>query len=208
MNVSHNPFHASTFQPVDGFHGLTDITYHHHVIDGRLQPTVRVAFDRPEVRNAFRPHTVDELYRVLDHARMSPDVGVVLLTGNGPSPKDGVWSFARVVISASAGAAAIFLGRPYAADEMHAMGAVNAVVDHAELEQVGLEWAVAINAKSPQAQRMLKYSCNLLDDGLVGQQLFAGEATRLAYMTDVAVEGGDAFLQKRDPDWTPFPRYF
>ena len=80
------------WQPVDGFE-LTDITYHRHVVDGAPQPTVRVAFDRPEVRNAFRPHTVDELYRVLDHARMSPDVGVVLLTGNGPSPKDGGWAF-------------------------------------------------------------------------------------------------------------------
>ncbi len=88
------------------------------------------------------------------------------------------------------------------------MGAVNEVVDHAELETVGLEWAKAINAKSPQAQRMLKYAFNLLDDGLVGQQLFAGEAARLAYMTDEAVEGRDAFLQKRDPDWSPFPRYF
>ena len=54
---------------------------------------MRIAFDRPEVRNAFRPHTVDELYRALDHARMSPDVGCVLLTGNGPSPKDGGWAF-------------------------------------------------------------------------------------------------------------------
>ena len=72
-----------------GFADLTDITYHRHVSDA----TVRVAFNRPEVRNAFRPHTVDELYRALDHARMSPDVGVVLLTGNGPSPKDGGWAF-------------------------------------------------------------------------------------------------------------------
>ena len=81
--MNNNPFDASAWQPVDGF-DLTDITYHRHVVDGKPQPTVRVAFDRPEVRNAFRPHTVDELYRVLDHARMSSDVGVVLLTGNGP----------------------------------------------------------------------------------------------------------------------------
>jgi naphthoate synthase len=101
-----------------------------------------------------------------------------------------------------------FLGRPYTAEQMHVMGAVNEVVDHADLEAVGLEWAAAINGKSPQAIRMLKYAFNLSDDGLVGQQLFAGEATRLAYMTDEAVEGRDAFLQKRDPDWTPFPRYF
>jgi naphthoate synthase len=101
-----------------------------------------------------------------------------------------------------------FLGKPYTAEQMHAMGAVNEVVDHADLESVGLQWAAAINGKSPQAIRMLKYAFNLTDDGLVGQQLFAGEATRLAYMTDEAVEGRDAFLQKRDPDWTPFPRYF
>jgi naphthoate synthase len=84
-----NPFHPEAWEPVDALGELTDITYHRHVTDG----TVRVAFNRPEVRNAFRPHTVDELYRVLDHARMSPEVGVVLLTGNGPSPKDGGWAF-------------------------------------------------------------------------------------------------------------------
>ena len=98
MAVSDNPFNPAPFnpdlwQPVKGFENLTDITYHHHVVDGVRLPTVRVAFDRPEVRNAFRPHTVDELYRALDHARMSPDVGVVLLTGNGPSAKDGGWAF-------------------------------------------------------------------------------------------------------------------
>jgi naphthoate synthase len=101
-----------------------------------------------------------------------------------------------------------FLGRTYTAGQMHRMGAVNEVVDHAELESVGLEWAAAINGKSPQAQRMLKFAFNLLDDGLVGQQLFAGEATRLAYMTDEAVEGRDAFLEKRDTDYRHFPRHF
>jgi naphthoate synthase len=267
---------------------------------------VRVAFNRPKVRNAFRPHTVDELYRALDHARMSPDIGVVLLTGNGPSPKDSDWAFCsggdqrirgrtgyqyasgetaetvdvaqaerlhilevqrlirfmpKVVICLVNGWAAggghslhstcdltlasreharfkqtdadvgsfdgsygsaylarqvgqkfareiFFLGRAYTAEQMHRMGAVNEVVDHSELEFVGLQWAAEINAKSPQAQRMLKYAFNLLDDGLVGQQLFAGEATRLAYMTDEAVEGRDAFLEKRDPDYGRFPRYF
>lgn len=300
--MSDNPFDPDIWRPVDGFSELTDITYHRHVADD----TVRVAFNRPEVRNAFRPHTVDELYRALDHARMSPDVGVVLLTGNGPSPKDGVWAFCsggdqrirgrsgyqyasgdtgdtvdtaragrlhilevqrlirfmpKVVICLVTGWAAggghslhvvcdltlasrqharfkqtdadvgsfdggygsaylarqvgqkfareiFFLGRDYTAEQMHAMGAVNAVVDHAELESTGVQWAAEINAKSPQAQRMLKYAFNLLDDGLVGQQLFAGEATRLAYMTDEAVEGRDAFLEKRDPDWSRFPRYF
>ena len=88
------------------------------------------------------------------------------------------------------------------------MGGVNAVVPHAELEATALQWARDTCGKSPTAQRMLKYAFNLLDDGLVGQQLFAGEATRMAYMTDEAVEGRDSFLQKRDPDWSPYPWYF
>ena len=306
MAVSRNPFDPDLWAPVAGFEDLTDITYHRHVADGAPQPTVRVAFNRPEVRNAFRPHTVDELYRALDHARMWPEIGVVLLTGNGPSPKDGGWAFCsggdqrirgrtgyqyasgetadtvdaaragrlhilevqrlirfmpKVVIALVNGWAAggghslhvtcdltlasreharfkqtdadvgsfdggygsaylakqvgqkfareiFFLGEAYTGDQMHQMGAVNRVVDHADLETVGLQWAQRINAKSPQAQRMLKFAFNLLDDGLVGQQIFAGEATRLAYMTDEAVEGRDAFLEKRDPDWSGFPRYF
>ncbi|MEP6695873.1 MAG: 1,4-dihydroxy-2-naphthoyl-CoA synthase [Pseudonocardiales bacterium] len=287
-------FDAAAWCPVDGF-DLTDVSYHRHVSQG----TVRVAFDRPEVRNAFRPHTVDELYRVLDHARMSPDVGCVLLTGNGPSPKDGGWAFCsggdqrirgrdgyqyadeparagrlhilevqrlirfmpKVVIAVVPGWAAggghslhvvcdltlasreharfkqtdadvgsfdggygsayltrmvgqkfareiFFLGRAYDAQQARDMGMVNDVVAHADLERVALEWAAEINAKSPTAQRMLKFAFNLIDDGLVGQQIFAGEATRLAYMTDEAVEGRDAFLEKRPPDWDRFPRYF
>ncbi|CAL9671481.1 1,4-dihydroxy-2-naphthoyl-CoA synthase [Actinosynnema sp. ALI-1.44] len=294
-------FDPTRWKPVEGF-DFTDITYHRAVDQG----TVRIAFHRPEVRNAFRPHTVDELYRALDHARMSPDVGCVLLTGNGPSPRDGGWAFCsggdqrirgrsgyqyasgetadtvdparagrlhilecqrlirfmpKVVIAVVPGWAAggghslhvvcdltlaseeharfkqtdadvgsfdggygsaylarqvgqkfareiFFLGRTYSAAEMHAMGAVNAVVPHAELENTALQWAKEINGKSPTAQRMLKYAFNLIDDGLVGQQLFAGETTRLAYMTDEAVEGRDAFLEKRDPDWSNYPYYY
>ncbi|MEV0676553.1 1,4-dihydroxy-2-naphthoyl-CoA synthase [Actinosynnema sp. NPDC050436] len=294
-------FDPSRWKAVEGF-DFTDITYHRALDQG----TVRIAFDRPEVRNAFRPHTVDELYRALDHARMSSDVGCVLLTGNGPSAKDGGWAFCsggdqrirgrsgyqyasgetadtvdparagrlhilecqrlirfmpKVVIAVVPGWAAggghslhvvcdltlasaeharfkqtdadvgsfdggygsaylarqvgqkfareiFFLGRTYGAAEMHAMGAVNAVVPHAELEETALQWAKEINGKSPTAQRMLKYAFNLIDDGLVGQQLFAGETTRLAYMTDEAVEGRDAFLEKRDPDWSPYPYYY
>ena len=294
-------FDAAAWAPVPGF-DLTDITYHRHVDAG----IVRIAFHRPEVRNAFRPQTVDELYRALDHARMTPDVGCVLLTGNGPAPKDGVWAFCsggdqrihgrdgyryadgetaesidparagrlhilevqrlirtmpKVVICLVNGWAAggghslhavsdltiasreharfkqtdadvgsfdagygsaylarqvgqkfareiFFLGRTYSAEDMHRMGAVNEVVDHADLEATGIEWGRIILGKSPQAQRMLKYAFNLVDDGLMGQQVFAGEATRLAYMTDEAVEGRDSFLQKRDPDWSPFPYHF
>jgi len=294
-------FDAAAWRPVPGF-DFSDITYHRAVGQG----TVRVAFNRPDVRNAFRPQTVDELYRALDHARMTPDVGCVLLTGNGPSPKDGVWAFCsggdqrirgrdgyryaggetaetvdpartgrlhilevqrlirfmpKVVICVCPGWAAggghslhvvcdltlasrqharfkqtdsdvgsfdggygsaylarmvgqkrarevFFLGKEYTAEQAHAMGMVNAVVDHEQLEEVALEWGGLVNAKSPTAQRMLKFAFNLVDDGLVGQQVFAGEATRLAYMTDEATEGRDAFLEKRAPDWTPFPWYF
>lgn len=292
-------FDPDRWQAVPGFEGLTDITYHHDV-SGRI---ARVAFHRPEVRNAFRPHTVDELYTALEHARTNPRVGVVLLTGNGPSPKDGGWAFCsggdqrirgrdgykyaegetassidaarggrlhilevqrlirfmpKVVIAVVPGWAAggghslhvvcdltiasaehgrfkqtdadvgsfdagygsayfarqigqkfsrevFFLAREYSAQRAYEMGAVNAVVPHDQLEAVALEWAEEILTKSPTAIRMLKYAFNAVDDGLVGQQLFAGEATRLAYGTDEAVEGRDAFLEKREPDWSPFP---
>jgi naphthoate synthase len=305
-------FDPAAWQPVADFRGpeLTDLTYHRCALDGPARGTVRIAFDRPEVRNAFRPHTVDELYRALDHARMTPDVGTVLLTGNGPSPKDGGWAFCsggdqrirgrsgyqyaagegaasvdavraaaeggrlhilevqrlirtmpKVVVAVVPGWAAggghslhvvcdltiasreharfkqtdadvgsfdagygsaylarmvgqkrareiFFLGRTYDAQAMADMGAVNLVADHTDLERTALEVAAEINAKSPTAQRMLKFAFNLVDDGLMGQQVFAGEATRLAYMTDEAIEGRDAFLEKRPPDWTPFPHYF
>ncbi|HZG96874.1 MAG TPA: 1,4-dihydroxy-2-naphthoyl-CoA synthase [Nocardioidaceae bacterium] len=292
-------FDTAAWQVVPGFDRLTDLTYHRAVDSG----TVRIAFDRPEVRNAFRPHTVDELLAVLEHARISADVGCVLLTGNGPSPRDGGRAFCsggdqrirgrqgyeyaagndastvdrarlgrlhvlecqrlvrfmpKVVIAVVPGWAAggghslhviadltlasaeharfkqtdadvasfdggygsaylarqvgqkfareiFFLGETYTADDAHRMGMVNAVVPHAELEPTALEWARKVNAKSPTAQRMLKYAFNLVDDGLVGQQLFAGEATRLAYSTDEAAEGRDAFLAKREPDWSPYP---
>jgi len=298
-------FDPAEWAEVGGF-GFTDITYHRSAEARQGKRVVRIAFDRPEVRNAFRPHTVDELYRALDHARMSADVGCVLLTGNGPSPKDGGWAFCsggdqrirgrsgyqyasgetsdtidpalagrlhilecqrlirfmpKPVIAVVPGWAAggghslhvvcdltlasaehakfkqtdadvgsfdagygsaylakqvgqkfareiFFLGREYSAEQMHHMGAVNAVVPHEQLEKEALDWAWAITAKSPTAQRMLKYAFNLTDDGLVGQQLFAGETTRLAYMQDEAVEGRDAFLQKRTPDFTNVPYYY
>jgi naphthoate synthase len=292
-------FDESQYLPVEGF-AFTDITYHR----ARFQGTVRIAFNRPEVRNAFRPQTVDELYTALEHARTSSDVGTVLLTGNGPSPKDGGWAFCsggdqrirgragyeyespagtrdlarlgrlhilevqrlirfmpKVVLCVVPGWAVggghslhvvcdltlasaeharfkqtdadvasfdggfgsaylarqvgqkrareiFFLGRTYDAIEAHQMGMVNAVVPHSELEATALEWSREINAKSPTAQRMLKLAFNLIDDGLVGQQLFAGEATRLAYMTEEAAEGRDAFVEKRPPDFSRFPWYY
>ena len=287
-------FDESIWQEVSGFEGLTDVTYHQHVSLG----VVRIAFNRPEVRNAFRPQTVDELANALTHAQANTKVGVVLLTGNGPSPKDGGWAFSsggdqrvrgregyeygesgasarlhilevqrlirfmpKVVIALVPGWAAggghslnviadlslasseharfkqtdadvgsfdagygsaylakqvgqkfareiFFLGQEYSAQRAYEMGVVNAVVPHAELEVEGVRWAKEILSKSPQSIRMLKYAMNMVDDGLVGQQLFAGEATRMAYGTDEAVEGKEAFLEKREPNWSPFPWHF
>jgi naphthoate synthase len=290
--VPEKPFDKAQWKPVAGFE-LTDISYHRHVSLG----VVRIGFSRPEVRNAFRPQTVDELYRALDHARMLADVGVVLLTGNGPSPKDGGWAFCsggdqrvrgesgyqyeeggagrlhilevqrlirampKVVIAMVSGWAAggghslnvvcdlsiasrqhakfkqtdadvgsfdagygsallarqvgqknareiFFLGETYDAQRAYELGVVNRVVDHEDLEVEALKMAEAILAKSPTAIRMLKYAFNAADDGLLGQQLFAGEATRLAYGTKEAQEGRDAFLEKRKPDWSDFPWHF
>ncbi|SFT48694.1 1,4-dihydroxy-2-naphthoyl-CoA synthase [Arthrobacter sp. ov118] len=310
-------FDPRRWRTVTGFDDFQDMTYHRQVErseDGsvvRDLPTVRIAFNRPEVRNAFRPGTVDELYRAMDHARMTPDVATVLLTGNGPSPKDGGHSFCsggdqrirgrdgyryvvqntadgetqetidparagrlhilevqrlmrtmpKVVIAVVNGWAAggghslhvvsdltiasrqhgkfkqtdatvgsfdagygsallarqigqksareiFFLAREYSAEDMVRIGAVNEAVDHERLEEVALEYAADIARQSPQAIRMLKFAFNLADDGLAGQQVFAGEATRMAYMTDEAVEGKEAFLEKRDPDWSRFPYYF
>ncbi|KQM82307.1 1,4-dihydroxy-2-naphthoyl-CoA synthase [Agromyces sp. Leaf222] len=290
---------------VAGDAGLSDITYHHST-DGRI---ARIAFHRPEVRNAFRPHTVDELYRALEDARTNPRIGVVLLTGNGPSAKDGGWAFCsggdqrirgrdgyqysadeaevvrdpaaaastgrlhilevqrlirfmpKVVIAVVPGWAAggghslhvvcdltiasrehgrfkqtdadvgsfdagygsayfarqigqkfarevFFLAEEYSADRAYEMGAVNRVVPHAELEREAIAMARTILTKSPTAIRMLKFAFNAVDDGMVGQQVFAGEATRLAYGTDEAVEGRDSFLEKRDPDWGPYPWHY
>jgi len=287
-------FDSAIWQAVPGFEALEDITYHRHKSLGM----VRVAFNRPDVRNAFRPQTVDELHQALEHARIDAKVGVVLLTGNGPSPKDGGWAFSsggdqrvrgkdgyqygdghstgrlhilevqrlirfmpKVVIALVPGWAAggghslnviadlsiasaehakfkqtdadvasfdagygsaylarqvgqkfareiFFLGAEYSAQRAYEMGVVNAVVPHAELETTGVAWGEEILRKSPQSVRMLKYAFNMIDDGLVGQQLFAGEATRLAYGTAEAAEGRDSFLEKREPDWSPFPWHF
>jgi naphthoate synthase len=291
-------FDENLWQVVPGFE-LEDITYHRAKDVG----AVRIAFNRPEVRNAFRPKTVDELFATLEHARTTSDVGAVILTGNGPSPKDGGWAFCsggdqrirgkdgykyeaaggadparlgrlhilevqrlirfspKVVIAAVPGWAVggghslhvvcdltiasrehaifkqtdpdvasfdsgygsallarqvgqkrareiFFLGENYSAEEAFQMGMVNKVVPHAELETATLEWCRLIMQKSPTAMRMLKYGFNLPDEGLVGQQLFAGEATRLAYGSEEAVEGRDAFLEKRTPNYGKFPWHY
>ena len=288
-------FDPTRWQDVEGFEHLDDISYHHDT-SGRI---ARIAFNRPEVRNAFRPQSVDELYRALDDARQNTHIGVVLITGNGPSPKDGGWAFCsggdqrvrgrdgyqyadgttstgrlhilevqrlirtmpKVIIAVVPGWAAggghslhvvcdltiasaeharfkqtdadvgsfdggygsaylarqvgqkvareiFFLGQEYSAKRAYEMGTVNAVVPHADLENTAIEWAETILGKSPTSIRMLKFSLNAVDDGLAGQQVLVGEATRLAYGTDEAVEGRDAFLEKREPDWGPYPWQF
>jgi len=292
-------FDPARWEEIEAFE-FADITYHR----GTDVPAVRIAFDRPEVRNAFRPETVDELYTALDHARKQPDIGCVLLTGNGPSPKDGGWAFCsggdqsirgdsgyeyeggdepaaqegvgrlhilevqrlirfmpKPVVCVAPGWAVggghslhvvcdltlaskenaifkqtdadvasydagfgsaylakqvgqkkareiFFLGRDYDAEEAAEMGMVNEAVPHEELEDVALEWADEITRKSPMAMRMLKYAFNMTDDGMVGQQVFAGEATRLGYMTDEAKEGRDAFNEKREPQFRDYPWHY
>jgi naphthoate synthase len=316
-------FDDDEWMPAPGADSYTDITAHVSK-DGRI---ARIAFHRPEVRNAFRPHTVDELYTALDAARQNPRIGVVLLTGNGPSAKDGGWAFCsggdqrirgrdgyrysesdgsvveraegdeapaaptgappqtpgllarapgrlhilevqrlirfmpKVVIAVIPGWAAggghslhvvcdlsiasaehgrfkqtdadvgsfdagygsayfarqigqkfarevFFLAEEYSAQRAYEMGAVNRVVPHADLEREALSMARTVLTKSPTAIRRLKFAFNAVDDGMVGQQVFAGEATRLAYGTDEAVEGRDSFLEKREPDWSPYPWQF
>ena len=200
---------------------LTDVTYHRGCTrdsDGtwlKDLPVVRVAFNRPEVRNAFRPRTVDELYRVLDHARMSGDVGAVVLTGNGPSPRDGGWAFSSGGDQRIRGRDGYRYEHDQAPDGLKATTTGDADVYSHEADvaaaQARLDTARAGRLHILEVQRlirMLKLAFNLADDGMAGQQVFAGEATRLAYMTDEAVEGRDAFLQRRSPDWSPFPYYF
>ena len=300
MRKVSDTFDPSRWDEVPGFEGMTDITYHRCKDHG----TVRIAFDRPEVRNAFRPHTVDELFRCLEHARQWSDVGCVLITGNGPSPKDGGFAFCsggdqrirgkdgyryenaegtidparlgrlhilevqrlirfmpKVVIAVVPGWAVggghslhvvcdltiaskehamfkqtdpdvasfdsgygsaylarqcgqkrareiFFVGLNYTGDEAVAMGMANLSVPHAELENVALEWGREINTKSPTAMRMLKFGFNMIDDGMVGQQIFAGEANRLAYATDEATEGRTAFVEKRQRDFSRFPWHY
>ncbi len=265
-----------------------DITYK------KSNGVARIAFNRPEIRNAFRPKTVFELYEALSDAKEDNSIGVVLISGEGPSPKDGKWAFCsggdqsvrtktgyqgedgiarlnilevqrlirfmpKVVIAVVPGWAVggghslhvvcdltlaskehaifkqtdtdvasfdggfgsallarqvgqkrareiFFLGANYSAQEAYEMGMVNKVVPHSELEKVAYEWAQEILTKSPTATKMAKFAFNAIDDGMVGQQVFAGEATRLAYMTDEAEEGRNAFLEKRKPNWDKFDR--
>lgn len=287
-------FDPESWKAVEEFK-FEDITFHKATKTG----AVRIAFNRPDIRNAFRPQTVDELLTALEWSHMQTDVGVIILTGNGPSSKDGVFSFSaggdqavrgangyqytggektksalgrlhilevqrlirfmpKIVIAVVPGWAVggghslhvtcdltiaskehaifrqtdpdvasfdggfgsaylarqigqkrareiFFLGKEYSAQDAFDMGMVNKVVTHSEIEKEALDWARLICAKSPTAMKMLKFSFNLIDDGLIGQQIFAGEATRLAYGTEEATEGRNAFLEKRDQNYGQFP---
>ena len=286
-------FNDNAWSEIKGY-SFKDITLHKANSTG----AVRIAFNRPDMRNAFRPLTVDELLTAFEWAHRQNDVGAIILTGNGPSSKDGVYSFSaggdqnvrgktgyeydeeeshlphgrlhilevqrmirfmpKIVIAAVPGWAVggghslhcvcdltiasrehakfrqtdpdvasfdggygsaylakqigqkrareiFFLGQTYSAEEAFQMGMVNKVVAHADLETEALAWAHIICQKSPTAMKMLKFAFNMIDDGLVGQQIFAGEATRLAYGSDEAKEGKEAFLGKREPEWNKFP---
>lgn len=294
MTMNNNPFHSEDWQEIDGFK-FEDITFHR----AKKSKAVRIAFNRPDCRNAFRPQTVDELYKALHFSQTLTDIGTVVVTGNGPCPKDGGWAFCsggdqrvrgkdgylykdnkqnlgrlhilevqrlirfmpKVVIAVVPGWAVggghslhvicdmtiaskehaifkqtdpdvgsfdggygsaylakmigqkrareiFFLGKNYDAAEAKQIGMVNEVASHKEIENLALEWADLISQKSPTAMRMLKYAFNAADDGMVGQQLFAGEATRLAYMTEEASEGRNAFIEKREKKFNQFPWYF
>ena len=297
--MTKQPFNKTLWKDLSDTFKFQDITYHMST----QKNVLRIAFNRPNCRNAFRPKTVDELLTALNHARTQTKVGCVLITGNGPSTKDGGWSFSsggdqrirgakgydykgegddfetqpqrlhildvqrlirvipKVVIAVVPGWAVggghslhvvcdltiaskehaifkqtdpdvasfdsgygsaylakqigqkrareiFFLGLNYSAQEAYEMGMVNAVVPHHKIEDKALEWAALINSKSPTAMRMLKYGFNLPDDGLMGQQLFAGEATRLAYGTEEAEEGRNAFLEKRPVNFQEFDWHY
>lgn len=286
-------FDPTVWEQVKDF-TFTDITLHRSLETG----AARIAFNRPDLRNAFRPLTVDELLQAFEWANEQNEIGCIILTGNGPSSKDGVFSFSaggdqnvrgptgydyksndrkvshgrlhilevqrmirfmpKIVIAAVPGWAVggghslhcvcdltiasrehaifkqtdpdvasfdggygsaylarligqkkareiFFLGENYSAEDAFQMGMVNKVVAHDQLEVEAIKWAKLICSKSPTAMKMLKFAFNLVDDGLVGQQIFAGEATRLAYATQEAKEGRDSFIEKRDPDYKQFP---
>jgi naphthoate synthase len=299
MSLVSNPFKPELWQEITKFN-FTDLTFHTSLD----QKVFRIGFNRPESRNSFRPQTVDELLIALQYSQESKEGGVILITGNGPSPKDGGWAFCsggdqrvrgragyqysldstceayqtsgklnilevqrlirfmpKVVIAVVSGWAVggghslhvvcdltiaseqkalfkqtdadvasfdsgfgsaylarqigqkrareiFFCGFTYSALEAKELGMVNFVAKHDELEDVALKWAEEINSKSPTSIRMLKFGFNLIDDGLIGQQIFAGEATRLAYGTEEATEGRDAFLNKRPRDFSKFPWSF
>lgn len=264
-----------------------DITYH------KAEGIARIAFNRPEVRNAFRPKTIDEMTEAFLMAWRDEEVGVIWITGNGPSPKDGVWSFCaggdqkvrgeagyvgddgvarlnvlqlqryirtcpKPVVAVIAGyaiggghvlhvicdlsiaadnavfgqtgpivgsfdagfgssyLAAIvgqkkareiwFLCRQYNAQQALEMGLVNTVVPLEQLEAEALQWSREMLKKSPIALRFIKAGLNAELDGQTGVQVLAGDATMLFYMTEEGNEGKNAFLERREPDFSKFKR--
>jgi naphthoate synthase len=273
----------------------TDIRY--ELGTGDSAGIAKITIDRPEVRNAFRPETVVELSQAFEQAREDQDVGVVILTGEGPDafcsggdqrvrgqrggyvsdadptqagahqavgrfhvtdlhvqmrrlpkpvvamvagyaiggghvlhvvcdltiaadnarfgqvgPKVGSFDggFGASVLSRLVGPKKAkeiwFLCRQYDASQALEMGLINTVVPLDRLEQETVAWCREMLAMSPFALRMLKASFNADEDGLAGIQQLAHDANLLFYMSEEAQEGRDAYLQKRRPDFTKFPR--
>ncbi|MEO1836707.1 MAG: 1,4-dihydroxy-2-naphthoyl-CoA synthase [Akkermansiaceae bacterium] len=253
--------------------------------DGQI---AKITINRPEVRNAFRPHTVKELLEAFNLAHEDQGVGVVILTGEGEKAfcsggdqrvrgdggylgGDGVprlnvldlqkkiRTLPKPVVAMVAGYAIggghvlhvvcdltiaadnarfgqtgpkvgsfdgglgagylsrivgqkkareiWFLCRQYGAEEALEMGLVNVVVKLEELERTTVQWCREMLAHSPLALRCLKTALNADCDGQMGLMDFAGNATLLYYLTEEAKEGKQAFLEKRPPDFSKFPRY-
>lgn len=260
----------------------TDIKYE------KAEGIAKITINRPEVRNAFRPLTIDEISDALRDARFDGAVGVVILTGEGKDAfcsggdqkirgdsgyKDDASGFNRLnvldlqrqmrtcpkpIIAMVAGYAIggghilhmvadltiaadnarfgqtgpkvgsfdagygsshmarivgqkkareiWFLCRQYDAQQALDMGLVNTVVPYERLEEETVQWCREILKQSPIALRCIKAAMNADEDGQAGLQELAGNATMLFYMTEEGQEGRNAFVEKRDPDFSKFTR--
>jgi len=269
---------------------LADIRYEKSA--GANAGIAKITIARPEVRNAFRPRTIVEISRALEDAREDAEIGVIVLTGEGPDAfcsggdqrvrgdsgyladdaagKAGVGRFhvtdlhiqirrlPKPVVAMVAGYAiggghvlhlvcdltiaadnarfgqvgpkvgsfdggfgagllanlvgpkkakeVWFLCRQYSAEEAREMGMVNAVVPLASLEQETVRWCQEMLVLSPFSLRLLKASFNAAEDGLSGIQQLAHDANLLFYGNEEAQEGRDAYREKRQPDFSRFPR--
>jgi naphthoate synthase len=263
-----------------------DIKYELH------EGIAKITIDRPEVRNAFRPQTLFELEDAFNKAQNDPEVGVIVLTGEGPEafcsggdqrirgddgyigddevarkgigrlnvldlqiqirrlpkpvvamvagyaiggghvlhivcdltiaadnarfgqtgPKVGSFDggfgagYLASIVGQKKAKEIWFLCRQYDAQEALEMGLVNTVVPLERLEEETVAWCKEMLTLSPLALRMLKASFNAATDGMAGVQQLAGDATLLFYMSDEAQEGRDAYVEKRKPDFSKFPR--